>query len=550
MADIYPELWQRKDFIFQVIGAEESKFRETLNTGLDLLDGIIHVTINKKMNTISGEEAFQLYDTYGFPVELTREIAIDNGLSVDMVGFENEMEKQRERAKAAQKFGLAERVGLNDKLDIKETPFAGYQNLKQKSTILALLVNNDSIGLVQEGQEAVLILDSTPFYGEMGGQLGDTGEIRGSAGRFSVNNSVRIPPDIIAHQGQVVEGNFTVGEEVEAEVDRERRLDIARNHTATHLLQAALRQVLGEHIQQRGSLVAPDYFRFDFSHLVAMTKEEISQVQQVVNERIRQDLEVYDENIPYKQAVSEGAIALFDEKYGDVVRVLRVGRPPISAELCGGTHVTATGEIGFFHIVGESSIGAGLRRIEAVTGRGAERYINQRLLALGNIAELLDTEPDEVVDKARNLVIDLKNERRRTRNLERENAKSELYKSLHEKEIKIDGIRVFRAGFASSYPLETLREMCDWLKEQLKLESGIIVLGSVYEDKPVFVAVVTSDLVAQGYHAGKIINEVAKVTGGGGGGKPTLAQAGGKFKDKLKEAIDQVDRIIKEIHSS
>ncbi|GAH10587.1 unnamed protein product, partial [marine sediment metagenome] len=258
-------------------------------------------------------------------------------LSVNLEGFDREMEKQRERARAAQKFAgaLEGAIGLDAQLDVQETPFVGYDSLEHKSIIIDLLVGNESVQTVQEGQEANLILDTTPFYGEMGGQVGDTGEIRNPSGRFSVTNTFRIPPDIVVHQGYIAEGSLAVGDEVEAEVDRDRRLDIARNHTATHLLHLALRQVLGEHVQQRGSLVAPERFRFDFSHLTAMMPEEIQEVNHIVNEKIRQNLKVYSEETPYKQAIEEGAIALFDEKYGDIVRVLKIGEPAISFELCG-----------------------------------------------------------------------------------------------------------------------------------------------------------------------------------------------------------------------
>jgi alanyl-tRNA synthetase len=546
MGHIYPELAQRRDFILKIIGLEEERFSETLSTGLELLDEIVKKTSSRKSNTISGKEVFRLYDTYGFPVELTQEIAEDKGLSVDMQGFEKEMEKQRERARATQKFEFAGTAGLNNKLDIKETTFTGYSSLKQKTTILSLLVGNDSVGEVKEGQEVSLVLADTPFYGEMGGQVGDTGDIRSTAGHFSVTNTIRIPPDIIVHQGKVTEGGFSVGEEVEAEVNRERRLDIARNHTATHLLQAALRQVLGEHIQQRGSLVAPDYFRFDFSHLVAMTAEEIGEVKRIVNDRIRQDLEVYDEDIPYKQAVAEGAIALFDEKYGDVVRVLRIGRPPISAELCGGTHVTTTGEIGFFHIISESSIGAGLRRIEAVTGRGAERYINRRLSDLEKISKYLESEPDEAVDKAKSLIAELKSERKRAQTLE-----SRLFRNIADSllnQVKvINGVNVLAASVPPTR-MEVLREMSDRLRD--KLGSAVVVLGTVHGDKPVFLAAVTPDLVKEGYNAGDIVKQVAKVAGGSGGGRAELAQAGGKNKEKLDEALGQVAKFIKESGSS
>ncbi|MFC2025045.1 alanine--tRNA ligase [Chloroflexota bacterium] len=547
MARVYPELQQRQSFIYQVVGTEEAQFRETLNTGLELLDGIIEKARSKQQNRISGEEAFKLYDTYGFPVELTKEIADEHGFSVDLEGFEREMEKQRERAREAQKFGTdiplwlrnAPSSWLSRPLS-KKTEFLGYKLLEQNTSILNLLVDNNSVETVQKGQETSLILETTPFYGEMGGQVGDTGEIRGSTGRFLVTNTIRVPHDIIVHQGRVTEGSLSIGDKVIAEVDRERRLDIARNHTATHLLQAALRQVLGEHIQQRGSLVAPDRFRFDFSHLTAMTKEEKEEVQHIVNEKIRQNLAVYDEDIPYKKAIEEGAIALFDEKYGDVVRVIRIGRPPISTELCGGTHITTTGEIGFFHIIGESSIGSGLRRIEAVTGKGADEYISQRLSDLHKLAEYLDTEPDSVLDKAHSLSTELKNERRQTLALERELSKKIAESLLNQAEV-VKGVRVLVAKVPPSR-IQALLEMSDLLREQLK--SVVVVLGTVYEDKPAFLAAVTPDLVTKGYNAGEIVKRVAAVTGGSGGGKATLAQAGGKHKDKLDEALRLVKGLI------
>jgi alanyl-tRNA synthetase len=449
------------------------------------------------------------------------------------------MEKQRERARASHKFELAEK-GVAGQLDIDKTTFVGYTSVRQKTAILSILVDNDSVGEVEKGQEASLILESTPFYGEMGGQVGDTGEIRSGTGRFEVTSTTRMPPDIIVHQGKVTQGSLRIGDEVEAEVDVERRLDIARNHTATHLLQAALRHVLGEHIQQRGSLVAPDRLRFDFSHLVPMSKKEIQQVNRIVNDRIRQNLIVWDEEIPYKKAIAEGAIALFDEKYGDTVRVLRVGQPPISAELCGGTHVTTTGEIGSFHIISENSIGAGLRRIEAVTGRGAEAYIEKRLADLEKVAEYLETEPDRILERAESVSAELKEERKRTLALERELSKR-IAESLLTQVETIKGIKVLAARVPSAR-IEVLREMSDWLRNQLK--SAIVVLGTVYEDKPLFLAAVTPDLVTRGYTAGEIVRKIAKVTGGSGGGKTTLAQAGGKDKEKLDEALKLVKSLI------
>jgi len=551
MGHIYPELGQKQDLIIKVIELEEASFSETLSTGLELLDTIMEELGIKGENKISGEQAFKLYDTYGFPVELTEEIAAENGFSIDSEGFEREMEKQRQRARATHKFEVTVGggiVGIHGQLNIQKTPFVGYNSLKHKSTIIDLLVGNESVGEICQGQEANLILESTPFYGEMGGQVGDTGEIRSPTGRFSVTNTVRLPyisirlplKDIIVHQGHVTEGSLTVGDEVEAEVDKERRLDIARNHTATHLLQLALRQVLGEHVQQRGSLVAPDRLRFDFSHLTAMTEKESEEVNHIVNEKIRQNLRVYDEEIPYKKAIEEGAIALFDEKYGDKVRVIKIGKPFISAELCGGTHVTSTGEMGFFQIITEMSIGAGLRRIEAVTGRGAEKFIGKRLSDLQKTAEYLDAELDNVLDKAHSFSIELKEERKQVLALERELAKLRAESLAGQAEV-VNGITVLAARVPPSR-LEVLREMADLLRDRLK--SAVVVLGTIYEDKPAFLAAVTTDLVAKGYDASKIVKEVAEVTGGSGGGKPSLAQAGGKDKAKLDKALQLVKSLI------
>jgi alanyl-tRNA synthetase len=525
MGQIYPELVQRQDFILQVTTLEEARFSATLSTGLELVDRIAEEATAQGMNKISGEQAFKLYDTYGFPVELTTEIAAEHGFSVDLEGFEKAMAGQKEKARASHEFKVKVITGKPD-LSITDVSFVGYDSLKCKSKILDLLVKNKSTKTIKKGEEVGLILESTPFYAEMGGQVGDTGEIRSPKGRFAVTNTVQMPPGIIVHQGKVVEGSLTVGDEVEAIVDEERRLDIARNHTATHLLQSALREVLGEHVQQRGSLVAPERLRFDFSHLTALTKEQVAEVNRIVNEKIRRNLRVYAEDMPYKQAIDEGAIALFDEKYGDKVRVLRIGEPVVSAELCGGTHVASSGEIGLFHIISESSIGSGLRRIEAVTGRGAEAYFNERLSDLHKIAKSRDAELDK--------------ERKRSLALERELARLRAESLLTQAEV-VKGVKVLVAKVPSSR-LEILREMSDFIRDKLK--STIVVLGTVYEEKPAFLAAVTPDLVAKGYNAGEIIKRVAEVTGGSGGGKPALAQAGGKDKKRLDEALKLVKSLI------
>ena len=538
MGQVYPELEQRRDTIIKITGLEEARFSETLTTGLELLNGIMDAA-DKKKHEISGAEAFKLYDTYGFPVEITEEIARERKFTVDMAGFKAEMEEQRKRARASHKFELDDKAQPG-KLDITSTKFTGYSTLKQEAVILGILVKNSLVNQVEEGQEAGIILDTTSFYGEMGGQVGDTGEIRSQVGRFPVTDTARIQAGIVVHKGMVAAGVLSVGDRVEAEVAGERRRDIARNHTATHLLQMALRQVIGEHVQQRGSLVGPDRFSFDFSHMAALTPEEMQQVQRLVNEKIRQDLPVYGEEMPYKQAIKEGVIALFDEKYGDVVRVLRVGKPPVSAELCGGTHAGTTGEIGFLYILGEHSIGSGLRRIEAVTGRQAETGMEKYLADLRAIAQAVGASLENVVEKVAETVSLHAVEHRRVEALESQLAKIEAESLLKRAEV-INGVKVLAAKVSPCTP-DVLREMSDLLRD--KLGSSIIVLGTIFEDKPAFIAAVTPDLVAKGFDAGKIIREVAKVAGGGGGGKPTLAQAGGKDKSKLDEALQLVQKLV------
>ena len=540
MKHVYPELEKRRDFVLEVVGHEETRFDDAVITGLELLDGIMDRVANGVENTITGFQAFELHDTFGLPVEITVEIAAGRGFAVDMEGFEREMEKQREKARASHRFELADRAYLESVFDFKATPFVGYDNLNEKTIVAAIVFDGESVNSVDDGQEAGLVLEKTPFYAEMGGQVGDRGKINGGVGTFEVSDTVSLKRGVIIHQGKVSRGVLTVGDAVEVVVDEERRLDIARNHTATHLLQVALRQVLGGYVQQRGSLVAPNRLRFDFSHLIALTGEEIVEVQRIVNDSIRQNLVVHDEEMSYKQAIEEGAIALFDEKYDDVVRVLRIGRPSISVELCGGTHVANTGEIGSFHIISESSIGAGLRRIEVVTGREAEVLIGRRLSDLAEIAEELDVELDNVLDKVHSLSIELKNERRQTLALERELARKVASSLLNQVE-EVDGIKVLATRISPSR-IQNLREMSDLLREQLG--SALIVLGTVYQDKPLFLAAVTPDLVAKGYNAGQIVKQVAAVTGGGGGGKATLAQAGGRDKGKLDEALRLVKNLI------
>ena len=552
MSDVYPELKRERKFILSTISAEEARFDQTLNVGINVLDGIIEEARSKGKDWISGEDIFQLYDTYGFPKELTAEIAAEHSLSVDLEGFEKEMERQRERARAAHRITSGSgTIGIKGDLSrvhiSHSTDFVGNETLKQESTVLVLLPDNqwpeNRVDSVSQGQNVGAILRQTPFYGEMGGQVGDTGEIRGKKGKVEVTNTVRQTVnghELIIHQGKVVEGQMSVNDTVEAQVDKERRQDIARNHTATHLLQAALREVLGDRVRQSGSLVAPDRLRFDFTHPSAPTKEQLVEVQRIVNENIRRNLKVRQNMMPYQQALDRGALAFFEEQYGEEVRVLEIGKPPISTELCGGTHVRATGEIGFFHIVGESSIGAGVRRIEAVTGRGAEGYIHGQLSIIDEVAAELRVSPAEIESRISALHSEIDTERKRAMALERELLKNTVGSLLGEV-VSVNGIPVLAARVPASN-MEALRQTGDLIKERLK--SVLFVLGAVYDDQANFVAMLTPDLAKRGLHAGEIVKQVAQVTGGRGGGRAEMGQGGGKDVDKLDHALSLVRDLV------
>jgi alanyl-tRNA synthetase len=560
MGHIYPELLKNHGLIQEVVKVEEEKFTSTLDAGINLVDKAVDDALKQGRNLITGEEAFRFWDTYGFPLELTIEIAREKGLDVNVDGFEAEMEKQRERARAGQKFtqtlypkGISLTVELGTPtvtLKPKPSRFVGYDRFKSTTKVRHILDQTSGLSITDasKGQKIAIVLDETTFYGEMGGQVGDTGRITTSSGQIDITNTVWSPYRIlgegaIVHLGQVINGKIVINDSVEAEVDLGRRLDIARNHTATHLLQAALRQVLGGHVQQRGSLVHPEGFRFDFSHLTAIGKEQLDEIQRVVNERVRENLPVRSKVVPYKQAVQEGAIALFEEKYGETVRVLEIGDPPMSAELCGGTHVKSTGEIGLFIITGESGIGTGLRRIEAITGRKAEDFVRDSLSTVATVAGELRSSPSEIIEKVKALASELATERKRAAALERELSRYTV-ESLLDKAEKVKGITVLSAKVPST-SFEILREMGDLLKDRLK--SAVIVLGTVYDGKPGFIAMVTPDLVNKGLHAGDIVKQVAGVTGGSGGGKANMAQAGGKDKSKLGEALELVKRLVQKI---
>ena len=514
--------------------------KRSLMEGLERLENDIDSVANK----LTGFEVFVLWDTYGFPPELTAEMAKERGLSIGWEGFQAEMEKQRERARArgvvVKPSPATARGTTHGPKVVISTNFVGYEVASSQSKVIELTVKEKPVQTASQGDDIDIILEKTPFYGEMGGQVGDSGEINSQKGKVVVINTIRTPSDVIIHRGKVFEGSISIGDEVEAEVDVHRRLDIACNHTATHLLQAALRQTLGDRVSQKGSLVEPERFRFDFSHLAPITEEQLNEIQRQVNEWIRQNLKAEAKDIPYNQAIAEGAIALFEEKYGETVRMLEIGEPPISKELCGGTHVSSTGEIGIFLIIGESSIGTGLHRIEAVTGRKAESLIESRLTALQSVAKEVEGSLEEVPNKVKTLVSELEAERKRVLSLERELSRKIAGDLLGQAE-QVSGVTVLAAR-VPALTMPILREMGDILRSRLK--SAVVVLATVYDGKPSFLAMVTPDLIARGFHAGDIINRVARVTGGGGGGKAAMAQAGGKEAAKIDEALKLVKNII------
>ena len=540
MGHHYTELKERREFICQVITQEEERFLTTLATGLSRLDQLASRLAKENANVIPGEDAFRLYDTYGFPLELTCDAAEEMGLTVDQEGFRIAMAKQRERARSAQRFAIDAEGGLYRRLDLPKTDFVGYESCVAESHILALVRDGQSVDRAREGQDVDIVLDTTPFYAKAGGQVGDTGELRSAQAHLLVGKTVRPVSDMTVHHAKVFRGHIVKGDTLTASVDEERRLDIARNHTATHLLHRALRQVLGEHATQSGSLVAPDRLRFDFAHLSPLSEEELHRVEDIVNAQIRANLIVTTRETSYDEAIKEGATALFGEKYGDRVRVVTVRG--FTVELCGGTHLTSTGQIGSFLIAGESSIGSGLRRIEALTGRGAQAYTRERLTTLDTLANTLSARSGEETRRATALVEQLREQRRTIQDLERQVA-SRSVDSLLDKTVKIKGVQVLTARVQAG-DADALREMCDRFRD--KLGSAVVALGAIINDRPTLVVALTQDLVTKGLHAGKLAGTAARRMGGGGGGRPNLAQAGGKDVSRLADALAAVPELIAE----
>ncbi|MGX1192785.1 alanine--tRNA ligase [Metabacillus sp. SLBN-84] len=542
MVDFYPEVQTKTEFIQKVIKNEEERFHETLNDGLAILSEVVKVQKAKSSSVIPGADVFRLYDTYGFPVELTEEYAQEEQMEIDHEGFKREMEGQRERARAARQDVDSMQVQGGVLGEIKaDSTFVGYSSLTAKAAVSVLLKNGEIINEAHEGDEVQLILNETPFYAESGGQIADEGTIESDAVKLQVKHVQKAPNGQNLHTAIVVSGTVKTNDEVTASVDEKTRSAIIKNHTATHLLHQALKDVLGGHVNQAGSLVTGERLRFDFSHFGQVQPEELEQIEQIVNEQIWKSIGVNIELKPIAEAKEMGAMALFGEKYGDIVRVVQVG--DYSLELCGGCHVDNTASIGMFKIVAELGIGAGTRRIEAVTGQGAYQLVKDQLSILSDVAGKLKSSPKDAANRVDALLLEVRSLQRENESLTAKLGNVEAG-SLLSQAAEIDGVTLL-ASKVSAKDMNSLRSMVDELKQ--KLGSAVVILGAAHDGKVSLAAGVTGDLVKKGYHSGKLIKEVAARCGGSGGGRPDMAQAGGKDPDKLESALKYASEWVKSV---
>ncbi len=538
----YPELKDREEQIKKIIKAEEDKFQETIHQGISILENYINDMMIENRTILSGEKAFKLYDTYGFPLDLTKEILEEKSLSVDEKEFNLNMEAQRTRARKAREDG--ENIGWstgNDQITFEglDTIFRGYERTNILSEVTGLFINNEKVTELKAEDDGILILSESPFYGESGGQIGDTGIIESSDFKIMVLDTKHSKGNNLLHIVKVIEGIVKIGDKVIAHVDEDRRNSIRRNHSATHLLHRALKDVLGEHVNQAGSIVTPNRLRFDFTHFAGVTKDELKQIEKIVNSKIFEALEVNTVVTSLKSAQEMGVVGLFEDKYGDEVRVLNMG--DYSHELCGGTHVENTGNIGMFKIVSEASIASGVRRIEAITGTGVYEYLNQLDNSLDELTDILKTNKTNIIDRVKALSEEIKE-----KDIEINAIKSKMASSIADEilvsKVDVEGVSLITYR-VDNMDMNSLRNLGDEIRN--RLGQGVIVLASIIDGKIFFVGMVTKDLNEKGIHAGNIIKEVAKATGGSGGGRPDMAQAGGKDISKLDEALSMVPNIIK-----
>ncbi len=542
MKSHYVELGLQRDRIVEILSLEEKKFSQTLNAGLFLLNNLIEDLKKRQHTAIPGEVAFKLYDTHGFPLELTQEVAAEHGFTVDVSGFEQSMQRQQERSRSATAFAQGkDEAALTDILKrVGPTEFTGYQGISGSGKVLALVVDGVEVEEISAPQSALVILDSTPFYAESGGQIGDRGDLSGSMGIFSVQDTRRPLKGLIVHYGEIREGYMRVGESVQANVISQRREDTIRNHSATHLLHKALRDLLGPQVEQRGSLVEPERLRFDFASPRALTASDLAQVDEQINEWIRANLPVQTKIMSLQDALQTGAMALFGEKYDDLVRVVSMGS---STELCGGTHCSATGQIGTYITTQETSIAAGIRRIEALTGRGAEAYLRRRSATVDSLSTKLQTQPEQLETRVEQLAQELATARKQIAQIQREAAQQQT-ETLARSAQEVSGVPVVAA--AANIPDDkVLREMGDVVLKKLG-KPGVVVLAATFGERVGLQVSVSPELTKRGAHAGKIAGAIGERLGGKGGGRPESAQGGGKNKAELGAALDMVAKLVKE----
>ena len=546
MKDAYPELMTSSAFITNVIHNEETRFSETLDFGLNILNDTLSDLRAKGINRVPGRVIFKLYDTYGFPVDIVRDVVRDEKMVLDMDGFESAMEAQREKSRIVTPF--SELGNAYRELSAKgvKAEFLGYDQNTLDATILVMVSNGKEVESIEEGMEIELVTDKTPFYGKSGGQTGDTGTIttsnNGHAFLMEVTDTIKDPTGLIIHKGKVLSGKVQRGETVILSVDRIKRNATAANHTATHILHHALRKVLGEHVKQAGSLVASDRFRFDFTHFSQVDPDQLDEIEFIVNRRIRDNVPVQTDEMDAEDAFNSGATALFEEKYGDRVRVVSLA--DFSMELCGGTHTGQTGNIGLFKIVSESSIASGVRRIEALTGEAALSHLQKTAHVVQEAARVLKDQPDAVPRRIQRLLEQIKGAEKEIDQLKTKLLGRETSKVIDDV-ITVNGIKLLSKIVDVESPA-ALRDLADRFKDQLK--SGVVVLGSRSKSKAVLLAAVTGDLTKH-FHAGKIVNQLAAIVGGGGGGRPDMAQAGGPNPENLDKAMEAAATVIAEIKS-
>ena len=534
----YPELTEDRAFITNVIKNEELRFSETLDNGLKLLNETIDRMKKTGDTVVPGDVIFKLYDTYGFPVDIVRDVVRDSDLALDMAGYETAMADQREKSRAKVSFSNLSDAYKNFTAKIDKLPaFVGYDRLEETSEILLLVADGAAVESAEAGQRVDVVTQTTPFYAESGGQMGDSGEIRGTGFRVAVDNTVKDPTGLIIHKGNVISGTVCSGDTAVLSVDSEKRKATEANHTATHLLHAALRKVLGDHVRQAGSLVGPDRLRFDFTHFSQVDADTLNEIETLVNDRIRDNIAVAIDEMTADEAFKSGAMALFEEKYGDVVRVIALDT--FSKELCGGTHTDLTGNIGLFKIVSESSVASGVRRIEALTGRAAVSHVQAAAKIVQDAAGMVKERPENLVKRITAIL-----SAQRSLEKEVEKLKSQMAAksadTIEEDVRTVDGVNVVAKKVAVDNPA-ALRDLADKFRDKIK--SGVVVLGAENNGKALLIAVVTKDLLDR-FHAGNIIKAVAAAVGGGGGGRPDMAQAGGSQPENLDAAMAKVVEIV------